>query len=131
LVAKENTLTRGVCLCGAVEYQLTGPFQTMMHCHCSMCRKHHGAAFATFVVAPYSAFRWVRGEDAIAKYKSSEHGVRVYCRQCASVAPTLMPDAALAIVPAGNLDGDLGIRPQGHMFVGSKAGWYTIRCRST
>ena len=119
-------MTRGVCLCGAVESEFTAPFTMMMHCHCSMCRKHHGAAFATFVAAPYSAFRWVRGEDAIAKYKSSEHGVRLYCRQCGSVAPTLMPDAGLAIAPAGNLDGDLGIRPQGHMFVGSKAGWYTI-----
>jgi hypothetical protein len=119
-------LTRGVCLCGAVEYQFTAPFTMMMHCHCSMCRKHHGAAFATFAAAPYSAFRWIRGEDAIAKYKSSEHGVRVYCRQCASVGPTLMPEAGLAIAPAGNLDGDPGIRPQGHMFVGSKAGWYTI-----
>ena len=119
-------MTRGACLCGTVEYQFTGPFRMMMHCHCSMCRKHHGAAFATFVGAPYSAFRWVRGEDAIAKYPSSEHGVRSYCRRCASVAPTLMPDAGFAIAPAGNLDGDPGIRPQGHMFVGSKAGWYTI-----
>jgi hypothetical protein len=109
-----------------VEYQFTAPFTMMMHCHCSMCRKHHGAVFATFVAAPYSAFRWVRGEDAIAKYKSSEHGVRMYCRQCGSVAPTLMPEAGLAIAPAGNLDGDPGIRPQGHMFVGSKAAWYTI-----
>jgi len=119
-------LIRGVCLCGAVEYQFTAPFTMMMHCHCSMCRKHHGAVFATFVAAPYSAFRWVRGEDAIAKYESSEHGVRMYCRQCGSVAPTLMPEAGLAIAPAGNLDGDPGIRPAGHMFVGSKAGWYTI-----
>ncbi len=38
----------------------------------------------------------------------------------------LMPESGLAIAPAGNLDGDPGIRPQGHMFVGSKAGWYTI-----
>ena len=64
-------MTRGVCLCGAVEYQFTAPFTMMMHCHCSMCRKHHGAAFATFAAAPYSAFRWVRGENAIEKYKSS------------------------------------------------------------
>ncbi len=119
-------MTRGVCLCGAVEYRFSEPFQTMMHCHCSMCRKHHGAAFATFVAAPYSAFRWVRGEAAIAKYRSSEHGVRAYCEHCGSVAPTLMPEAGLAIAPAGNLDGDLGLLPQGHMFVGSKAGWHPI-----
>jgi len=119
-------LTRGVCLCGAVEYQFTAPFTMMMHCHCSMCRKHHGAAFATFVAAPHSAFRWVRGEDAIGTYRSSERGARSHCRQCGSVAPLLMPESGLAIAPAGNLDADPGIRPQGHMFVDSKAGWYTI-----
>ncbi len=119
-------MTRGACLCGTVQYEFTEPLQTMMHCHCSMCRKHHGAPFATFVAGPYSGFRWLAGEDAIVKYASSARGVRSYCRHCASVAPMLMPDAGLAIAPAGNLEGDPGIRPQGHMFVASKASWYTI-----
>lgn len=119
-------MTRGVCLCGAVEYEFTTPLQMMMHCHCSMCRKHHGAVFATFVAAPYSAFRWIRGEDMLVKYRSSEQGVRTFCRRCGSVGPMLMPEAGFAIAPAGNLDGDPGIRPQSHMFVGSKAAWYTI-----
>ncbi len=119
-------MTRGVCLCGAVQYELTAPFQMMMHCHCSMCRKHHGASFATFVSAPFAAFKWIAGEDAVAKYPSSEQGVRSHCRHCGSVAPTLLPEAGFAIAPAGNLEGDPGIRPQAHMFVGSKAPWYTI-----
>ena len=33
---------------------------------------------------------------------------------------------ALALLPAGPLEGDLGIKPQAHVFVGSKAPWYTI-----
>jgi hypothetical protein len=123
---QECVMALGTCLCGTVRYELAGPFTMMLHCHCSMCRKHHGAAFATFVAAAHSGFRWLHGEDAIARYASSEHGVRSYCRQCGSVAPMLMPEAGLAIAPAGNLEGDPGIRPQGHMFVASKAGWYTI-----
>jgi hypothetical protein len=119
-------MTRGACLCGTVQYEFTEAFQMMMHCHCSMCRKHHGAAFSTFVAGPSSGFRWLAGEDTIAKYQSSEHGVRSYCRQCASVAPMVLPDAGVAIAAAGNLEGDLGLRPQGHMFVDSKAAWYTI-----
>lgn len=119
-------MTHGTCLCGAVRYEFTEPFQMMMHCHCSMCRKHHGAAFATFVAAPFAAFRWLAGEDTIASYRSSEHGMRSHCRRCGSVTPTLMPEAGFAIAPAGNLEGDPAIRPQGHMFVGSKALWYTI-----
>ncbi|HVS25433.1 MAG TPA: GFA family protein [Gammaproteobacteria bacterium] len=119
-------MTHGTCLCGALQYEFTQPLAMMMHCHCSMCRKHHGASFATFVGAPLSAFRWIAGEDAAARYKSSEQGVRSYCRRCGSVAPTLSPKAGFAVAPAGNLDGDPGIRAQVHMFVGSKAPWYTI-----
>jgi hypothetical protein len=113
-------------LCGTVQYEIGGPFQVLMHCHCSMCRKHHGASFATFVGAPYAGFRWVAGEDAIARYKSSAQGERSYCRHCGSITPMLMPDAGFAVAPAGNLDGDLGAPPQMHAFVGSKAPFYTI-----
>jgi hypothetical protein len=119
-------MTRGVCLCGTVSYEISEPFQLMMHCHCSMCRKHHGAPFATFAAAPFASFRWLGGEDAVASYRSSEHGTRSHCRRCGSVTPTLIPDAGFAIAPAGNLEGDPGIRPQFHTFVGSKAPWYTI-----
>jgi len=119
-------MTRGQCLCGAVQYEIAGPFSLMMHCHCSMCRKHHGASFATFVAAPIEGFKWLAGEDAIASYPSSEHGRRNFCRRCGSVTPTLMAEAGFALAPAGNIDGDPVIRPQSHMFVGSKAAWYTI-----
>ena len=119
-------MTRGVCLCGTVEYEVTAPFNMMVHCHCSMCRKHHGAAFATFAAAPYDAFRWLAGEDSIDDYRSSEQGTRSFCRRCGSVTPMLMAEQGFAIVPAGNLIDDPGIRPQMHIFVGSKAPWYTI-----
>jgi hypothetical protein len=119
-------MSLGTCLCGTVRYELDGPFMAMMHCHCSMCRKQHGAPFATFVAGAISGFRWLGGKDAIAEYKSSEHGVRSHCRRCGSVTPMLLPQAGLALVTAGNLEGDLGLKPQAHMFVGSKAGWHTI-----
>ena len=119
-------MTKGICLCGTMQYELAQPLGMMMHCHCSMCRKHHGASFATFVAAPFAAFRWIAGADAVARFQSSEHGARSYCRQCGSVAPLLLPEAGFAIAPAGNLDGDLGVRPQMHAFAGFKAPWYDI-----
>jgi hypothetical protein len=118
--------TEGECLCGVVRYAVGGPFNMMIHCHCSMCRKHHGAAFATFVAAPLMGFRWTSGADAIGTYKSSEQGARSFCTWCGSVTPTLAENMDLAICPAGNLRGELGVRPQSHLFVGSKAPWYSI-----
>lgn len=116
----------GNCLCGAVRYEIDGPFAMMAHCHCSMCRKHHGAMFSTFVSAPDAGFRWVSGRDNIETYASSEHGRRPFCRICGSVAPMLLPAMQIVIVPAGNLLEDPGIRPQMHIFAGSRARWYPI-----
>jgi hypothetical protein len=118
--------TEGSCLCGTIRYDVAGPFNLMAHCHCSMCRKHHGAAFATFVGAPLMGFKWLSGEDHVVVFQSSEKGHRYFCRTCGSVTPTLAREMDLALLPAGNLLGDLDVRPQSHFFVGSKAPWYTI-----
>jgi hypothetical protein len=119
-------MNQGQCFCGAVRYEVEGPFETMMSCHCSMCRKHHGAPFATYVSSPLSGFRWLSGADSLGKFESSPGNSRSFCRICGSVAPMLLQGMGLALCPAGNLDGDLGIKPQAHLFVGSKAPWYEI-----
>ena len=123
---KSVAVAKGSCLCGSVQYELDGPFEVMSHCHCSMCRKHHGAAFATFVTVPLTSFRWVAGEDALSTYQSSAYGKRTFCSKCGSVMPVVEADTGIAFCPAGNLDGELGIQPQSHRFVGSKASWHTI-----
>jgi hypothetical protein len=119
-------MTRATCLCAAVSFELAAPLTTMAHCHCSMCRKHHGTAFATFVAGPLDAFRWHSGEDRLESYRSSERGMRSFCRTCGAVGPLLMHEMGLAVFPAGNLVDDPGIRPQLHLFVASKAPWYSI-----
>ena len=58
---------RGSCLCGDVAWEAAAPFELMHHCHCSICRKLHGAAFETAVGAPAEGFRWLRGEGQIAR----------------------------------------------------------------
>ena len=118
-------MNRGSCLCGAVQFE-AGPFDSMVHCHCSMCRKHHGAMFATFLTGGVDAFRWLDGEDTIGVYRSSDKGRRPFCRTCGSVAPTVLPEIGMSFIPAGNLEGDPGIRPTAHMFAASRAGWYPI-----
>ncbi len=117
-------MTTGTCLCGAVRYEIDGPFSFMGHCHCSMCRKSHGSLFATWAAAPLSGFRWISGEDAVETYASSAEGHRAFCRHCGSVTPIVTGD--MIVAPAGNLEGDLGISPQLHMFVASKPDWDEI-----
>lgn len=117
-------MTRGSCLCATVRWGVDAPFERMTHCHCSMCRKAHGAAFATYAVCATSAFRWLAGEEVIARYASSPGFERAFCSRCGSVVP--MGDAEKIDVPAGCLDDDPGIRPSAHIFVASKAPWHVI-----
>ena len=119
-------MSTGSCLCGAVRYEIDGPFNMMVNCHCSMCRKEHGSLFATFAAAPLAGFRWIAGEDNITEYASSANGKRGFCRTCGSATPTLMPQMDMVVAPAGNLDGDPGVRPQMHIFADSKAPGYLI-----
>ena len=81
---------QGTCLCGTVRYEIGGPLRMMINCHCSMCRKHHGSLYATFVGAPLMTFRWHAGESNIGYYRSSENAMRSFCRTCGSVMPTLV-----------------------------------------
>ncbi len=121
-----HSAIQGRCLCGTVRYEVDGPLQLMIHCHCSMCRKHHGGSFATFVSAPLVGFRWISGKDNITAYASSEKGHRFSCRTCGSVTPVEMKEWDQVFMPAGNLQGDLDVRPSAHWFVTSKAPWYAI-----
>jgi hypothetical protein len=76
----------------------------MTHCHCSICRKHHGAPFATYVHGPLDGFRLLAG----------------------SGVPRMSLERKVAVIPAGSLDSDPGARPSAHIFVGSKASWFDI-----
>lgn len=123
-------MIHGSCLCGAVSFEISGGLDTASHCHCSMCRKAHGAAFGSYVGVQKSALRWLSGERDIARYASSPDVTRTFCSICGSTLQYLhraQPERfALAL---GVLDDDPGVRPALHMFVADKAPWYEIADR--
>ena len=49
-------MLHGSCLCGAIRYEIDGPLGAAGHCHCTMCRKAHGAAFGTYSRVKRDAF---------------------------------------------------------------------------
>ncbi len=112
------------CLCGDVSWDVEGKLLSLSHCHCSRCRKQHGTAFASYVMTPASGYR-MQGEDRVAGWESSPGFHRRFCRRCGSPVPAA-PQQGIAVVPAGNFDGDPGIRPKLHIFVASKAPWYKL-----
>jgi hypothetical protein len=113
------------CLCGDVTWDVGGPLQMMSHCHCSRCRKAHGAAFATHAAAPAGELR-LSGRQQVTRWESSPGFFRCFCGRCGSVVPG-DPWEGVVFVPAGCMEADPGARPQAHIFVGSKAPWFEIR----
>jgi len=116
---------QGRCLCEGVVWEAEGPFELMSHCHCSRCRKVHGAAFGTYLTARATSFRLLR-RDTLARFASSPGFARPFCGRCGSVVPDGVATEGRVAMPAGPLDGDPGVRPLAHIFVASKAPWHEI-----
>jgi hypothetical protein len=116
---------RGSCLCGTVSYEITGSPELVGHCHCSICRKSHGAAFATWMIINPDEFRWTAGEEFVQGYSSSSNRERCFCKKCGSPLAASHSGKVSEVV-LGTVDDDPGMRPREHIFVKSKAPWYEI-----
>jgi hypothetical protein len=116
-----GTNIRGACLCGAVAFAVAPPYRWFAHCHCSMCRRHHGSLFGTSLGVARDAFRWLEGTEEIVHYRATAAFERPFCRRCGSTVPAISHDERYWAVPAGLLDGDPGARPRTHIFVASRS----------
>ncbi|WP_120996507.1 GFA family protein [Stutzerimonas urumqiensis] len=117
----------GSCLCGAVKYRIDADIDSLTHCHCSMCRKVHGAAFATYASVPLDRFHFTEGKEELGVYHSSEHVTRTFCKHCGANLQFVDNREHEVGVAAGTLDSPLPPPPQSHIYTGSKADWYEIR----
>jgi hypothetical protein len=117
---------QGSCLCGTLRYEVAEPLTGMMNCHCSRCRKMHGAPFATFATTTPAALRWISGQDNVVSYAVAPGGPRHFCATCGSIAPSSLPEFNIAFISVGTLDDDPGLKPAGHFFVDSRAAWHQI-----
>ena len=118
---------KGSCLCGRITYQINGELKDVLNCHCSMCRKAHGAAFRTRASVNASDFKWLSGEELLSSFESSPGEHRTFCSKCGSNLVTYFDyDLNTLGFPLGTLDDDPGVTAKMHVFVGSKAPWYHI-----
>lgn len=118
---------KGSCLCGQIKYEIHGALTGVLNCHCSMCRKAHGAAFRTRASVQVKDFRWLSGEYLLTHYESSRGEYRTFCKLCGSNLVTKFEhNKDVYGFPLGTLDTDPEVKPAYHIFVGSKAPWFDI-----
>jgi hypothetical protein len=124
--ANQNArMLAGECFCGAVGYAVVDAFEYALNCHCSNCRRTTGSAFKPFAGIARDQLRVTKGDDALMVY-GEETGHDAHCRRCGSLLYSLVRDGAYVHVAMGTLRDDPSIRPTAHIFVGSKAPWFSI-----
>lgn len=118
----------GSCLCGSVKFQVTDIGEKMANCHCSMCRKFHGAAFATFGEVSVENFVWLKGKELLSSYRAENGTVRQFCSNCGSSLIFKPANDKNEVVEfsLGCLDSDIERTPDANIFTKYKANWYEI-----
>ncbi|MEH6456851.1 MAG: GFA family protein [Cocleimonas sp.] len=119
----------GKCLCGLVKYTIDSLEPNMGNCHCKMCRKFHGAAYATYAQAKRENFHWIDGEDLIKNYVGENGTVRKFCSECGSsliFQDDIIDNHEMVHFAAGTLDTDIEVEPDVHIYLESKANWLKL-----
>ena len=118
---------QGGCLCGAVRYEIDGGIRNIIYCHCSVCRKAQGSAYATNGIVDENDFRFIAGENNLTGFQSSPGQTKFFCKTCGS--PIISKNTSRpgqVRVRIGTIESDITERPEAHIFVASKANWEEI-----
>jgi len=113
-----TTYATGGCQCGAVRYRVTEPLGACGVCHCRMCQRATGNAFAPLVLA-----RGVVWEGEPARWASSNVSERGFCPRCGT--PLFMQDTGgdAYELMTGALDHPEAAPPDHVCGVESRLGW--------
>jgi hypothetical protein len=113
----EARLTGG-CQCGAVRFAVTGKLGRPSICHCRMCQKAVGNAFAPLVTAP--GLTWTRG--APRHFRSSNKVRRGFCAACGTPL-TYEPDGLPPEIAICALDDPARVAPVLQIGLESRLPW--------
>ena len=119
---------RGSCLCGRVQFSVDKFNLQAGHCHCSMCRKFHGAPFATLGSVPAESFHWIQGKEEVKAYTAENGTIRSFCQNCGSSLFFASPALTDGIVEValGVFDDDIPVVPDVHIYLDSGANWVSV-----
>lgn len=117
-------MIKGKCLCGEVHIELDGEISDIIHCHCSLCRKNSGTAYATNGFVNAAQFTVIKGKARLSSFSFKPGRYRYFCENCGSPVYSANDDDPTRYrLRLGILDSDISQRPISHNFVSSKANW--------
>lgn len=114
-------------MCGSIHFTLQGQITDIIHCHCSLCRKASGSAYATNGFIDAQDLHLVDNHNTLAFYESSEGKKKYFCSQCGTPIYSSNAHAPGKYrLRLGALDSNIVERPISHNFITSKANWDTF-----
>jgi len=120
----------GNCLCGEVEIQISGGISDIIHCHCSLCRKNSGTAFATNGFIDAGTLNITSGNKSLSRFSYKPGRNRYFCSKCGSpVYSSNEQDPTRYRIRLGIVDSEIDEKPISHNFVSSKANWEDMDAR--
>jgi hypothetical protein len=118
---------RGSCLCGAVRFEVTRPFETVTQCHCTSCKKISGGVGTVSGRASTDSIQILEGEQLLRTYQPEEGSAKTFCSACGSnLFGGGWPESPQASVRLSALDDPFDRKPEQHIFVRSVAPWETL-----
>ena len=109
-----NENHQGGCYCGAVAIVASGAPAAMGYCHCSACRSYSGGPVNAFTLWKEGEVKITQGEEALARFKSSDFSVRRYCTKCGGNVMVEHAGIGMVDLPAGILP-SLTFKPAVHL----------------
>lgn len=120
-------MATGRCLCGAVQYEVTGPLRDVLVCHCEECRRWNGHISAStavrkedLVLTEDRGLRWIDSPNSEANAR------RGFCGECGSSLFWDPPGRETISVGAGTLDGATGLKIVSHWYVSQASDYYEV-----
>lgn len=121
------TTAAGTCFCKELRFSVELPSKWVAHCHCTMCRRAHGAAFVTWVGVDEGRVRIDDPHGRLRWYTSSPGAERGFCSHCGSTLffRSRRWAGELHIVLA-NFDDPVDRAPQSHAFWDAHVDWVKL-----
>lgn len=115
---------KGSCLCGQVTFSVASIGNTATHCHCTMCRKFHGAAFGTLVSV--NGLQWLKGQEHLQHFKAPNGTVRTFCNTCGSSLGFRNARGGEFEFAIATFDDPIPVHVSAHIYTAYRAHWYVI-----
>ena len=121
-----SRLYKASCLCGGVKFDVSGFSHLVANCHCTMCRKFHGAAYATLVSV--SELNWLSGRGLLKDYIGHNGTIRTFCTDCGSSIGFRLKGAKLSEIEIAlsTFDEAIPVTVDANIFTNYKANWCMI-----